>query len=77
MTANLLVIANIKQLRSYIVLEFYRLFPKILELWRPKFSNFYVFTIGLALARFWRIFRISGGGVEHPNSLSPPGTPLY
>ena len=41
MTTNLFVIANVKQLRTYVVLEFYCLFfPKILGCWRPKFSNF-------------------------------------
>ena len=62
MTANLFVIANVKQLRTYVVLEFYCLFPNILWCWRHKFSKFLtVFTIGLSLARFWRAFRISGG----------------
>ena len=39
MTTNLFVIANVKQLRTYVVLEFYCLFPNILGCWRPKFSN--------------------------------------
>jgi len=33
-----------------------------------------VFTVGLSLARFWRAFGISGGGVEHHQT--PVGTPL-
>jgi len=41
MTTNLLVIANVKQLRTgdsfRILLPF---FPNILVCWRPKFSNF-------------------------------------
>ena len=41
MTTNLFVIANVKQLRNFLVLEFYCLFfPNILGFWRPKFSNF-------------------------------------
>ena len=40
MTTNLFVIANVKQLRTYVVLEFYCLFPNILGFWCPKFSNF-------------------------------------
>ena len=40
MTTNLCVIANVKQLRTWVVLEFYSFFPNILGCWRPKFSNF-------------------------------------
>jgi len=40
MASNLSVIANVKQLRTYVVLEFYCLFPNILGRRRPKFSNF-------------------------------------
>ena len=80
MTTNLFVIANVKQLRTYVVLEFYCLFPNILVCWRPKFSNFFltVFTIGLSLARFFggpSKYR-GEGWFEHPNSPLPLGTPL-
>ena len=40
MTPNLFVIANVKQLLTNVVLEFYCLFPNILGCWRSKFSNF-------------------------------------
>jgi len=41
MTTSLFVIANVKQLRTWVVLEFYCLiFPDILVCWRPKFNNF-------------------------------------
>jgi len=40
MATNLFVIANVKQLRTYVVLEFYSLFPNIVGCWRSKFSNF-------------------------------------
>jgi hypothetical protein len=75
MTNNLFAIANVKQLRTYVVLEFYCFFFRnILVCWRSKFSIFLtVFTIWLSLARFF------GGPsefreVEHPNT--PPGTPM-
>ena len=40
MTTTLFVIANVKQLRTQVVLKFYCLFPNILRCWRPKFINF-------------------------------------
>jgi len=41
MATNLFVITNVKQLRTYVVLEFYCLFfPNILGRWRPKFGIF-------------------------------------
>ena len=40
MTTNLFVNANVKQLRTYVVLEFYCLFLNILGCWCPKFNNF-------------------------------------
>ena len=64
MTTNLFVIANVKQLRTYVVLDFYCLFSEhlgVLASYIQQFSA--VFTIGLSLARFWRAFGISGGGV--------------
>ena len=64
MTTNLFVIDNVKQLRTYVVLEFYCLFSE------QQFLT--VFTVGLSLARFWRDFRISWGGFEHPNPSPPP-----
>jgi len=62
MTTNLSVIANVKQLQTYVVLEFYCLFSENLGVLGSKIRQFLtVFTIGLSLARFWRAFRISGG----------------
>ena len=74
MTTNLFVIANVKQLRTYVVLESYCLFfPNILVCWRPKFCNFLtVFTVGLSLARFFggpSEFR--GGGELNSRNPSP------
>jgi len=40
MTTNLFVIVNVKQLRTYVDLEFYCLFPNISGCWCHKFSNF-------------------------------------
>ena len=63
MTTNLFVIANVKQLRTWVVLEFYCLFSEhlaVLASWIQHFLT--VFTIGLSLARLWRAFGISGGG---------------
>ena len=71
MTTNLFVIANVKQLRTYLVLEFYCLFSEHLGVLASKIQQFLtVFTDGLSLARFWRAFGISGGG-----GLNPPQTP--
>ena len=76
MTTNVFVIANVKQLRTYVVLEFYCLFSEHLGALASQIQQFLtVFTIRLGLERFWRVFRISGG-VEHPNTL-PTGKPLY
>jgi len=77
MTTNLFVIANVKQLRTYLVLEFCCLFfPKF---WGVGILNSAIFnsffTIGLSLARFWRAFGISGGGGFEPLQ-TPLGTPL-
>ena len=45
MTANLFVIANVKQLREpTVVLEFYCLFSEHLGVPASKFSNFYQFS---------------------------------
>ena len=69
MTTNLFAIANVKQLRTYVVLEFYCLFRNILGCWRPKFSNFFNsfqnrIEFGTIL---WRAFGISRGGLNTPN----------
>ena len=62
-TTNLFVIANVKQLRTYVVLEFYCLFSEHLGVLASLIQQFLtVFTIGLSLERFWRTFGISGGG---------------
>ena len=74
MTTNLFDIANVKQLRTYLVLEFYCLFFR--TSWCVGVLNsaifLTVFTIGLSLARFFggpSEFRV--GGFEHRNP--PPG----
>ena len=65
MTTNLFVIAKVKQLRTYVVLELYCLFPNILVCWHPKFSIFFnSFHNRVEFGTiFCRVFRISGGGV--------------
>ena len=74
MTTNLFVIANVKQLRTKVVLKFYCLFSEHLGLLAYKIRQFLtVFTVRLSLARFWRAFGISGG-LNTPNL--PLGTPL-
>jgi len=40
MTTNLFFIANVNQLRIYVVLEFYCFLLNILGCWHPKISNF-------------------------------------
>ena len=80
MTTNLVVIANVKQLRTGG--SFRILLPFFGTSWGVGFLNsaifFTFFTIGLILARFWRAFGISGWGggglFETPNPLL--GTPL-
>ena len=62
LTTNLFVIANVQQLRTYVVLEFYCPFSKHLRVLASQIQQFLtVFTIGLSLALFWRACRISGG----------------
>ena len=78
MTTNLFAIANVKQLRTERVLEFYYLFSR--TSWCVGVLNsvifLTVFTIGLSLARFFggpSEFRGVGGlNTQTP----PPGTPL-
>ena len=77
MTTNLFAIANVKQLWTYVVLEFYCLFfPNVLVCWRPKFSNFFNgFHNRVEFGTiFWRAFGISEG-VWTPEP-HPQGTPL-
>ena len=76
MTINLFVIANVKQLRTYVVLEFYCLFPQ--TPWGVGVLNSAVFNSFNNRVEFGTILeglRNLGGGFEHPN---PPslGTPL-
>ena len=73
MTTNLFAIANVKQLRTYVVLEFYCLFSP--TSWCVGILNsaifLTVFTIGLSLARFFvgpSEFR--GGVLNTPNPPS-------
>ena len=75
MTTNLFVIANVKQLRTLVV--FIILLPFFRTSWGVGVLNsatLTVFTVGLSLARFWRAFRISGGGGW--TLQAPPGTSL-
>jgi hypothetical protein len=71
MTTNLFVIANVKQLRTYVVLEFYCLFFR--TSWGVGVLNSAVFKSfhnRLSLAQFWRAFGISGGGlIPQPPSV--------
>ena len=57
--------------RFWILLPFFRTYRGV---WVLNSAILTIFTVGLSLARFWTAFRISGGGVEHPNR--PLGTPL-
>ena len=77
-TTNLFAIANVKQLRTYIVLEFYCLFfLNILVCWHPKFSNFFNnFHSWVEFGTiFWRAFGISGGGLNTPTPPPPSVRP--
>ena len=66
MTTNLFVIANLKQLRTYTVLEFYCLFSEHLVVLLSYFQQFLTFsTIGLfdtILEGLWNF-----GGLNTPN----------
>jgi len=68
MITNLFVIANVKQLRTGG--SFRILLPLFRTSWGVGILNsaifLTVFTIGVSLARFWRAFGISGGGVGSP-----------
>ena len=79
MTTNLFAFATIKQLRTYVVLEFYCLFSRTSwcvgvlnsEIFFNSFHNRVEFgTI------FWRAFGISGGGGCGLKTRTPPGRPL-
>ena len=68
MTTNLFVIANVKQLRTYVVLEFYCLFFRIS--WGVGVLNSAIFNSFHNRVEFGTIlegFRNFGGGFEHPN----------
>jgi len=60
MTTNLFVIANVKQLRTGGI--FGTLLPFFRTSWGVGVLNSAVFTVGLSLARFFRVFGISVGG---------------
>ena len=70
MTTNLFAIANVKQMRTYVVLEFYCLFFR--TSWCVGILNsaifLTVFTVGLNLARFFvgPSEFLGGGMFEHP-----------
>ena len=63
MTTNLFAIANVKQLRTYVVLEFYCLSFRTSWCVGVLNSAFFltVFTVGLSLARFLEGLRNFGG----------------
>ena len=61
MTTNLFCIANVKQLRTKVVLEFHCLFSEHLGVLASQIQQFLtVFAIGLSLARFWGVLGILG-----------------
>ena len=69
MTTNVFAIANVKQLRTYVVLEFYCL--SFQTSWCVGVLNSAIFfltffTIGLSLARFFSGPSEFRGGFEHP-----------
>ena len=73
MTTNLFVIANVKQLRTGGSFRILLPFSEHLGVLASEIQQFLtVFSFGLSLARFWRAFRISGGGV-----LTPQHPPQY
>ena len=79
MTTNLFAIANVKQLRTYVVLEFYCLFSR--TSWCVSIINSAIFFNSFHNrvefgTIFWRAFGIFfwGGGLNTPNP--PVGTPL-
>ena len=70
MTTNLFAIANVKQLRTYVVLEFYCLFFR--TSWCVGFLNSAIFFNSFHNrvefgTIFWWAFGISGGGLNTPN----------
>ena len=74
---NLFAIANVNQLRTYVVLEFYCLFFR--TSWCVRIINSAIFLNSFHKrvefgTIFWRAFGISGGGFDHPKP--PLGTPL-
>ena len=64
MTTNLFAIANVKQLRTYVVLEFYCLFFR--TSWGVDFLNSAIFNSFHNRVEFgtifWKAFEISGEG---------------
>jgi hypothetical protein len=63
MTTNLFVIVNVKQLRTYVVLEFYCLFSEHLGVLASQIQQFLtVFTNRVGFAMILEGFRILGGG---------------
>ena len=65
MTTNLFAIANVKQLRTYVVLEFYCLFFRTSGCVGVLNSTIFltVFTAGLSLTQFLEGLRNFGEGV--------------
>jgi len=77
MTANLFVIANVKQMRTGGSFRILLSFSEKLAVLASQIQQFLtVFTIGLCLSRFWRAFGISGGG-GGLNLPKPPPSVLH
>ena len=72
MTTNLFVIASVKQLRTYVVLEFYCLFSKHLGV----LAFLTVFTNRVEFGTILEGLRNFGGGIWTPQT-PPLGTPLF
>ena len=70
MTTNLFVIANVKQLRTYVDLQFYCLFSNILVCWRLKFSIFISFQNRVVFGKLLE-------GLRNIRGLLRPKTPLW
>ena len=73
MTTNLFVIANVKQLRTYVVLEFYCLFFR--TSWDVGVLNSaFFFSVLKNRVEIWHNFggpsEFRGGVVQHPNPPS-------
>ena len=71
MTTNLFVIANVKQLRTNVVLEFYCLFRISWGVGVLNSAIFNSFHNRVEFARFWRALGISRGVKPQPPLTTP------